>query len=135
MNHQARPPGDSSDRWSESVPRYSKDRSREYRAGLLIAARPLRRLPGRNEHRPTFTNPRVKVPAGSTQFELLNDSATGVSQTKSKTLPTGGGTGKNSRLDIKITSDTKYYFLLIHRGPDDDGGYKVTVNRLEWRGR
>ena len=56
MNHQARPPGDSSDRWSESTPRYRRDRSREYRAGLPIAAR----LPRRNEHRPAFSPSKLR---------------------------------------------------------------------------
>ena len=56
MNHQARPPGDSSDRWSESTPRYSQDRSREYRAGLPIAAR----LPRRNEYRPAFSPSKLR---------------------------------------------------------------------------
>ena len=88
-----------------------------------------------SQHGGTITDPRVKVLAGSTQLELLNDSATGVSQTKSETQATGGGTGKNSRLGIKVTGDTEYYFLLIHHGPDNDGSYKVTVNRLGWGDR
>ena len=42
------------------MPRYSKDRSREYRAGLLIAARPSRRLPRRNEHRSTSSPSKLR---------------------------------------------------------------------------
>ena len=80
----------------------------------------------------TLTNPRIKLLAGSPNIELLNDGATGVSQTRAETLATGGGAGHNSRLDIKVTDETKYYFLLIHRGAGDDGSYTVTVNRLDW---
>ena len=42
------------------------------------------------------------------------------------------GIGKNSRLDIKVTGETKYYYLLIHRGADDKGSYTLTANRLDW---
>ena len=80
----------------------------------------------------TITNPRIKFLAGSTELELLNDGADGVSQTTSETLATGGGIGKNSRLDIKVTGETKYYYLLIHRGAGDKGSYTLTANRLDW---
>ena len=80
----------------------------------------------------TITNPRLQLIAGSPDIELLNDGATGVSQTRAETLATGGGAGHNSRLNIKVTGETKYYFLLIHRRDGDDGSYTVTVNRLDW---
>ena len=78
----------------------------------------------------TLTNPRIKFLAGSTQLELLNDAADGVSQTTSETLATGGGVGKNSRLDIKVTGEAKYYYMLIHRGTGDKGSFTLTANRL-----
>ena len=80
----------------------------------------------------TLTNPRIKFLAGSTELELLNDAADGVSQTTSETLATGGGIGKNSRLDIKVTGETKYYYLLIHRGAGDKGSFTLTANRLDY---
>ena len=80
----------------------------------------------------TITNPRVQVIAGSPDIELLNRNSAGVYQTMTTTVATGGGAGHNSRLDIKVTGETKYYFLLIHRGAGDDGSYTVTVNRLDW---
>ena len=79
----------------------------------------------------TLTNPRIKFLAGSTQLELLNDGATGVSQTRSETLATGGGAGQNSRLDIKVTGETKYYYMLIHSAGDDNGSFTLTANRLD----
>ena len=78
----------------------------------------------------TLTNPRIKLLAGNSHVELLNDAADGVSQTTSETLATGGGIGKNSRLDIKVTGETKYYYLLIHRGTGDKGSFTLTANRL-----
>ena len=80
----------------------------------------------------TLTNPRIKFLAGSTELELLNDAADGVSQTTSETLATGGGAGHNSRLDIKVTGETKYYYLLVHRGAGDNGSFTLTANRLEY---
>ena len=80
----------------------------------------------------TLTNPRIKFLAGSTDLELLNDGANGVSQTTSETLATGGGIGKNSRLDIKVTGETKYYYMLIHRGAGDKGSFTLTANRLDY---
>ena len=80
----------------------------------------------------TLTNPRIKFLAGNTQLELLNDGASGVSQTRSETLATGGGAGHNSRLDIKVTGETKYYYMLIHRGAGDNGSFTLTANRLEY---
>ena len=80
----------------------------------------------------TITNPRIKVLAGSAQLKLLNNGATGVSQTSSETLATAGGIGENSRLDIKVTGETKYYYLLIHRADGDDGTFTLTANRLDW---
>ena len=80
----------------------------------------------------TLTNPRIKLLAGSNQLELLNNGANGVSQTGSETLATGGGIGKNSRLDIKVTGETKYYYLLIHRGAGDNGSFTLTANRLDY---
>ena len=69
----------------------------------------------------TITNPRILVIAGSPNIELLNDGATGVSQTRAETVATAGGAGHNSRLDLKVIGDTKYYFLLIHRGAGSTG--------------
>ena len=80
----------------------------------------------------TIDNPRIKLLAGSTQLKLVNRRATGVSQTTSETLATGGGAGDNSRLKIKVTGETRYYYLLIHRADGDDGTYTVTVNNLAW---
>ena len=80
----------------------------------------------------SLANPRIKVLAGSAQLQLLNDGATGVSQTTSETLATGGGIGKNSRLDIKVTGETKYYYLLVHSGAGDNGRFTLTANRLDW---
>ena len=80
----------------------------------------------------TLTNPRIKFLAGNTQLELLNDGASGVSQTRSETLATAGGAGYNSRLDIKPIHETKYYYMLIHRGAGDNGSFTLTANRLEW---
>ena len=70
---------------------------------------------------------RIKLLAGSTHVKLLNKRATGVSQTGPETLATGGGAGDNSRLKIKVTGETRYYYLLIHRADGDDGTYTVTV--------
>ena len=80
----------------------------------------------------TLTNPRIKFLAGSTQVKLLNRNSAGVSQTRSETLATGGGAGQNSRLDIKVTGETKYYYLLIHRGAGDHGSFTLTANRLDY---
>ena len=80
----------------------------------------------------TLTNPRIKLLAGNSHVELLNDAADGVSQTTSETLATGGGVGKNSRLDIKVTGETRYYYMLIHRGTGDKGSFTLTANRLDW---
>ena len=80
----------------------------------------------------TLTNPRIKLLAGNSHVELLNDEADGVSQTGPETLATGGGVGKNSRLDIKVTGETRYYYMLIHRGAGDKGSFTLTANRLDW---
>ena len=80
----------------------------------------------------TIENPRIKLLAGSTKLKLVNRRATGVSQTTSETLATGGGIGQNSRLVVKPKQETKYYYLLIHRADGDDGTYTVTVNNLAW---
>ena len=79
----------------------------------------------------TIDNPRVKIFAGSNKIKLLNGSSAGVSQTNSETRATGGGTGENSRLDIKA-KETKNYDLLIHRADGDNGTYTVTVTNLSW---
>ena len=80
----------------------------------------------------TLTNPRIKLLAGNSHVELLNDAADGVSQTGPETLATGGGVGKNSRLDIKVTGETRYYYMLIHRGTGDNGSFTLTANRLDY---
>ena len=80
----------------------------------------------------TLTNPRIKLLAGNSHVELLNDEADGVSQTGPETLATGGGIGKNSRLDIKVTGETRFYYMLIHRGAGDKGSFTLTANRLEY---
>ena len=80
----------------------------------------------------TLTNPRIKLLAGNSHVELLNDAADGVSQTGPETLATGGGVGKNSRLDIKVTGETRYYYMLIHRGAGDKGSFTLTANRLDY---
>ena len=85
-----------------------------------------------SQHGGTITNPRIQVIAGSPDIELLNRKANGVYQTLTTTVATGGGTGHNSRLDIKVIGETKYYFLLVHRGAGDDGSYTITVNRLDY---
>ena len=85
-----------------------------------------------SQHGGTLTNPRIKLLAGNSHVKLLNNGATGVSQTGPETLATGGGVGKNSRLDIKVTGETRYYYLLIHRASGDKGSFTVTVNRLDW---
>ena len=85
-----------------------------------------------SQHGGTVTNPRIQVIAGSPDIELLNRKANGVYQTLTTTVATGGGAGHNSRLDIKVIGETKYYFLLAHRGAGDDGSYTVTVNRLDY---
>ena len=74
----------------------------------------------------------LELLAGSTHVKLLNKRATGVSQTGPETLATGGGAGDNSRLKIKVTGETRYYYLLIHRADGDDGTYTVTVTNLGW---
>ena len=79
----------------------------------------------------TIENPRIKLLAGNTNVKLLNNGATGVSQTGPETLATGGGVGKNSRLEIKVTGETRYYYMLIHRGAGDDGTFTLTANRLD----
>ena len=79
----------------------------------------------------TIDNPRVKIFAGSSKLSLLNGSSNGVSQTSSETRATGGGTGENSRLDIKA-KETDNYALLIHRAAGDNGTYTVTVTNLSW---
>ena len=44
-----------------------------------------------------------------------------------ETLATGGGVqDKNSRLDIKVTGETRYYYMLIHRGAGDNGSFTLT---------
>ena len=78
----------------------------------------------------TIDNPRIKLLAGSTQIKLVKRRVTGVSQTRSETLATGGGIGQNSRLVVKPKQETKYYYLLIHRADGDDGTYTVTVTNL-----
>ena len=80
----------------------------------------------------TLTNPRIKLLAGNSHVELLNDAADGVSQTGPETLATGGGVGKNSRLDIKVTGETRYYYMLIHRGAGDNGSFTLTANQLDY---
>ena len=80
----------------------------------------------------TIDNPRIKLLAGNSHVKLLNDEATGVSQTGPETLATGGGAGDNSRLIIKVTGETRYYYMLIHRADGDDGTFTVTVNNLSW---
>ena len=80
----------------------------------------------------TLTNPLIKLLAGNSHVELLNDEADGVSQTGPETLATGGGVGKNSRLDIKVTGETRYYYMLIHRGAGDKGSFTLTANRLDY---
>ena len=80
----------------------------------------------------TITNPRIQVIAGSPDIQILNSNSSGVYQTMTTTVATGGGAGHNSRMDIKVTGETKYYFLLVHRGTGDDGSYTLTVNRLDW---
>ena len=80
----------------------------------------------------TITNPRIQVIAGSPDIQILNSNSSGVYQTMTTTVATGGGAGHNSRLDIKVTGETKYYFLLVHRGTGDDGSYTLTANRLEY---
>ena len=54
-----------------------------------------------------------------------------MSQTRSATLATGGRAGQNSRLDIKVTGETKYYYMLIHSAGDDNGSFILTANRLD----
>ena len=85
-----------------------------------------------SQHGGTLTNPRIKLLAGNSHVELLNYEADGVSQTGPETLATGGGVGKNSRLDIKVTGETRYYYMLIHRGTGDKGSFTLTANRLDW---
>ena len=80
----------------------------------------------------TINNPRIKLLAGSSHVKLLNRNSTGVSQTGPETLATGGGAGDNSRLKIKVTGETRYYYMLIHRAGDDDGTFTVTVTNLGW---
>ena len=89
---------------------------------------------GRERSQPggTIDNPRIKLLAGNTNVKLLNKRATGVSQNGPETLATGGGAGDNSRLKIKVTGETMYYYVLIHRGDGDDGTYTVTVTNLSW---
>ena len=79
----------------------------------------------------TIDNPRVKILAGSSKIKLLNGSSDGVSQTSSETRATGGGTGENSRLDIK-PKETNTYDLLVHRAQGDNGTYTITVTNLSW---
>ena len=85
-----------------------------------------------SQHGGTLTNPRIKLLAGNSHVELLNYEADGVSQTGPETLATGGGVGKNSRLDIKVTGETRYYYMLIHRGTGDKGSFTLTANRLDY---
>ena len=85
-----------------------------------------------SQHGGTLTNPRIKLLAGNSHVELLNYEADGVSQTGPETLATGGGVGKNSRLDIKVTGETRFYYMLIHRGAGDKGSFTLTANRLEY---
>ena len=79
----------------------------------------------------TITNPWVKIFAHSDDIELLNDSCAGVWQNLTETVATGGGAGENSRLDIKVTGETQYYYLLVKRHIGDDGSYTITVNRMD----
>ena len=79
----------------------------------------------------TIENPRIKLLGGRSHLKLVNRRATGVSQTGSETLATGGGIGQNSRLVIK-PKETRYYYLLIHRADGDDGTYTVTVTNIGW---
>ena len=89
---------------------------------------------GRERSQPggTSDNPRIKLLAGNTNVKLLNKRATGVSQNGPETLATGGGAGDNSRLKIKVTGETMYYYVLIHGGDGDNGTYTVTVNNIGW---
>ena len=80
----------------------------------------------------SLANPRIKLLAGNSHVELLNDEADGVSQTGPETVATGGGAGHNSRLDIKVTGETRYYYLLVHSGAGDNGRFTLTANRLDW---
>ena len=83
----------------------------------------------------TINNPWLRLVAGSDHIELLNGSSAGVSQTGTGTEATGGGTGQNSRLDIKVLEagdQGQYYHLLVHSADNDNGSYTVTVNRLDW---
>ena len=79
----------------------------------------------------TLTNPWVKIFAHSDDIELLNDSCAGVWQNLTETVATAGGAGENSRLDIKVTGETKDYYLLVKRHIGDDGSYTITVNRMD----
>ena len=77
----------------------------------------------------TINNPWLRLVAGSDHIELLNGSSAGVSQTGTGTEATGGGTGQNSRLDIKVieaADEGQYYHLLVHRADGDNGSYTVT---------
>ena len=80
----------------------------------------------------TIENPQITLLAGKSHVKLLNKRDTGVSQNGPETLATGGGAGDNSRLKIKVTGETRYYYMLIHRADGDDGTYTVTVNNLSW---
>ena len=83
----------------------------------------------------TINNPWLRLVAGSDHIKLLNGSSAGVSQTGTGTEATSGGTGQNSRLDIKVLEagdQGQYYHLLVHSADNDNGSYTVTVNRLDW---
>ena len=80
----------------------------------------------------TISNPWLKILATSRDIEVLNSSTPGVTQTATEINSTGGGAGRNSRLDIKVTGKTKDYYLLVHRNDGDNGSYTITINRLDW---
>ena len=80
----------------------------------------------------TISNPWLKLIAASDDIEVLNSSSARVSQNATEINATGGGAGRNARLDIRVTGDTRYYYMLSHRNDGDNGSYTITVNRLDW---